>query len=150
MQKKKILICAALIACNLAFIWGNSLLPGETSGEISGGLLLWLKQTFPFLTGMGEYLLRKLGHFSEFACLGLLLCRLFFLIGERGIHGITSPLFCGMTAAAVDETIQIFVPGRGSSLIDVWIDTAGVCTGIIVLLLGQAILRTIHRKDMNK
>ena len=29
---KRMRICTALLLCNLAFIWGNSLLPGELSG----------------------------------------------------------------------------------------------------------------------
>lgn len=140
-KKKSILIFSVLIALNLCFIWGNSLLPGDESGEISNKLLLWLKDTFPFLMGMGEYLLRKLGHFSEFACLGFLLANLFRLLGERGIHCVSSPLLCGMLAAAVDETIQVFVPERGPSVIDVWIDTSGVCVGILLLLVGYAVLQ---------
>lgn len=140
-RRKRIFICAVLIAANLCFIWGNSLLPGEESGQISGGLLLWLKETFPFLMGMGEYLLRKLGHFSEFACLGFLFANLFRLLGERGLHRFSSPLLCGMLAAAADETIQVFVPDRGPSVIDVWIDTSGVCTGIILLVIGAVLFK---------
>lgn len=128
-QKKT--ICCILILVNLAFIWGNSLLPGEVSGQISSGLLAWLKTRIAGL-GLGELLLRKLGHFSEFACLGCLAGWLFLLLGEQGLHRISSPLLLGLLAACTDETIQRFVEGRGSSLTDVWIDTAGVITGICI------------------
>lgn len=148
-DRKKIILYSALIAANLCFIWGNSLLPGEESGQISGGLLLWLKEMFPFLMGMGEFLLRKLGHFSEFACLGFLLANLFLLLHERGLHRISSPLLCGMMAAAADETIQVFVPDRGPSVIDVWIDTSGVFTGIVLLLIGAALMKMkMERKTL--
>lgn len=130
-----ILVCACL-----AFIWGNSMLPGEESGNLSKGVLAWLVSTFPFLEGMGEHLLRKLGHFSEFAGLGFLLTWSFVAWNTRGIYRFTMPLLGGVLAAAVDETIQIYTPGRGSSLIDVWIDTAGATTGILVFLALLALI----------
>ena len=39
-MKKRIL--TILIFLNLALIWGNSLLPGESSGAISGGVVAFL------------------------------------------------------------------------------------------------------------
>ena len=148
MKKKKIL-CAALLAVNLAVIWGNSALPGSTSGQISSGLLARLIQAFPFLDFMGETVLRKLGHFSEFACLGLLLSWMESLLGERGAHGIALPLLAGVLTACVDETVQIFSPGRASSLIDVWIDVSGTVTGILLLQIGKIIIKK-HSKGGNQ
>lgn len=133
-KKRKALVFAA-VALVLCFIWGNSMLPGEESGEISGGLLLWLKAHFHFLRAMPELVLRKLGHFSEFTALGFFLCWLFRLDGQEGPHRLTVPLFFGMLAANIDETIQVFRPDRGPSVIDVWIDVAGVCLGIGLFFL---------------
>lgn len=144
-KARKALVFAA-VALVLCFIWGNSMLPGAESGEISGGLLLWLKARFPFLWAMPELLLRKLGHFSEFTALGFFLCWLFRLNGQEGLHRLTVPLFFGMLAANIDETIQVFRPDRGPSVIDVWIDVAGVCVGIGLFLLAFR----IHRKRMLK
>mgnify|MGYP006988635803 CR=1 FL=1 len=31
-------VCTVLLICNLVFIWGNSLLPAEVSGQISGSI----------------------------------------------------------------------------------------------------------------
>lgn len=140
-MKKKRLLCAALLAVNLAVIWGNSALPGDISGDISGGLLARLVQMFPFLKSMGEIVLRKLGHFSEFACLGLLLGWMASLLGERGFHGIALPLLAGVLTACMDETIQIFSPGRASSLIDVWIDVSGTAAGILLHQIGKIIIK---------
>ena len=143
--RKEKIICCILILLNLAFIWGNSLLPGEVSGQISGGLLAWLKSWMGNLP-VGALLLRKLGHFTEFACLGLLSGRLFFLLGERGVHRLTSPLLLGLLAACADETIQRFVEGRGSSLVDVWIDTAGVAAGICLLYVLHTLIMNLKEK----
>lgn len=140
--KSRKVLCICAVAALLCFIWGNSMLPGQESGQISGGLLQWLRQTFPFLRGMPELLLRKLGHFLEFAALGFFLCWLLRLGGQRGIHRVSAPMFLGMLAANIDETIQVFRPGRGPSVIDVWIDVAGVSAGIAVFFL----LRRIHTR----
>lgn len=132
-MNRRIKTCVALIAVNLAFIWGNSLLPGEISGMLSD----WLAS----LLGGGQVphegtgLLRKLAHFSEFGCLGFLLARLAHLKGERGHHLISLALLGGMTAACIDESIQLMTPDRGPSLVDVWIDTCGVATGIAALFV---------------
>ena len=124
-------------------------LPGGVSLELSNGFLALLSRSFPFLARIGSMLIRKLAHFSEFACLGLLLAWFFRLMGERGFHGVTSPALLGTLAACVDETIQRFVPGRESSLIDVWIDIGGVCTGILLLHLGYCCIRRRKERKQN-
>lgn len=143
MKKKNAYLKCALTAVVLllCFIWGNSLLSGAESGKISGGLLNWLRETFPFLAPMREVVLRKLGHLSEFAALGFCLSWFFCRIGAPGIHRVTMPLLAGFIAANIDETIQYFRPGRGSSVIDVWIDMGGVCTGICLWLLLHKIIQ---------
>ena len=134
-HKKQLLLCALLLILNLSFIWGNSLMSGPQSSELSGGVMEWLKEMMGGSIPGGEHLIRKLAHFSEFACLGLLLTWLFQLLHQRGIYGFAMPLLCGSLAALTDETIQVLTPERGPSVIDVWIDTAGVITGTLILLL---------------
>lgn len=147
MRKQK-WICCALLCVNVLFIWGNSLLDGDTSGQISGGLMQWLSGFLGSLGSGSELILRKLGHFSEFGCLGLLLGWLFVMLEKPGfVHRFAMPAFCGMLAACVDETIQVFVPGRGPSLIDVWIDMGGVCTGLILLQFGYYLRRKRNKTN---
>ena len=148
----QLVLCLVLIGVNLAFIWGNSLLPGSQSSELSGGIMVWLEETLGEGFAGTEFLLRKLAHFSEFACLGLLLAWLFLMLGQKGVHRITMPLLFGNLAACLDETIQVFRPDRGPSVIDVWIDTAGVLTGVLVLLLFHSLythLRNQHKSGGN-
>ena len=141
MRKKK-MISAALIILNLAFIWGNSLVSGEDSGNLSGGILTWIN-SFLGLDESGaallHHLIRKAAHFTEFACLGMLLAWRCRLSDEK--HAVVFPALLGMAAAMVDESIQMFTPDRGPSLTDVWIDTSGVVTGIILLLLGYDLIK---------
>ena len=137
--KKRMILCCVLLALMLAFIWGNSLRTGEESGAMSGSILEWINGILRLDEAGAEKLhhaIRKMAHFTEFACLGALLAWLFGMAGEKKGHLICMPLFFGMLAACVDETIQVFVPERGPSLIDVWIDTAGVAAGITFLLIG--------------
>ncbi len=137
-MKKRIL--TILICLNLALIWGNSLLDGEASGNFSGGVMAFLGRFLPvLLTESAHTLLRKAAHFSEFALLGLLLC------GRHRLEADSVPghlMGFGLAVACIDETIQIFTPGRASSLIDVWIDTAGFALGFVIIFAAHTIITT--------
>ena len=144
-MKKRIL--TILIALNLALIWGNSLLPAADSNAVSGGVLAFLGQFLPFLlTEAGHSFLRKAAHFSEFALLGLLYSGRHRLTkGETPAH----LMLFGMTAACIDETIQIFTPGRASSLIDVWIDTSGFALGLVVIYTAYTVYNKIKGESLS-
>lgn len=136
----RIRLCTALLIGNLILIWGNSLLTGEVSGAISGFVTDLLGKLFGMPPGEsqdGHGMLRKLAHFSEFACFGALLAWKLSMAGRRGVNLISQTLLGGLLTACVDETIQRFVPDRGSSLLDVWIDFSGVAAGLSILLLGH-------------
>ena len=131
-------LCGVLIAAVLMFIWGNSLLPGEDSGDLSGFVGSVLQTLLPFLdlsSERGMHLLRKAAHFSEFAALGFLLRWLWGMLCRKKLPALVLPLICGTCAAAIDETIQLFSPDRGPSIKDVGIDACGVLTGILILTL---------------
>jgi len=133
-------LCTALLIAILVFIWGNSLM----SAEVSHALSEWVKGLIkPFLaessaiTQEDNPVLRKLAHFAEFAALG------FCIAWRRGMLGKPfSPGFLlGCAAAALDETIQLFVPGRGPGIGDVVLDSCGVLTGMVFLHLGHTLLK---------
>ncbi len=131
-------VCITALILELLFIWGNSAMPAEISNALSQWVGNILSMFLPFEPGVDEggHLLRKLAHFCEFACLGATLCWLAGMLGQVGLTHASLSLLGGITAACVDETIQVFTPGRSSSLIDVWIDTSGVVLGIGLVLLG--------------
>ena len=135
--KKRLRICTIFLVLNVMVIWGSSLLPGQISGAISG----WLRDLLASLFGgsgdgeTGHGFLRKLGHFAEFACLGLGFTWLFSMLKKPVALG----LLCGFSVACADETIQRFIPNRGPGILDVLLDTAGCAFGITVLLLGHKI-----------
>ena len=140
--KKRMLLCILLLIALLAFIWGNSLTTGTQSGAMSGRVMAWINAILHVENAEALHLvIRKMAHFTEFACLGAVLCWLFAMMGEKKGHLFCMPLLCGLLAACVDETIQVFTPDRGPSQIDVWIDAAGVSAGIILCLIGYHYIR---------
>ena len=137
-----------LLCLNLAFIWGNSLLPGDISGAISQ----WVKDFINWIFQLPEKdpeqshgLLRKIAHFTEFACLGGVLSCLVRMLRQKRIEHISLPVAGGFLAACIDETIQCFVPDRGPGIKDVGIDTAGVILGV-----GIVCLVIIRREQKNR
>lgn len=145
--KWRLILCGVLLMLLLVFIWGNSAMPGQTSGQLSGWVGQLLRKLLPFLpldTGYGMHILRKLAHFSEFAGLGMCLGWLFGMLTEKRSLWLILPLSCGIVAAAIDETIQIFSPGRNCSIVDVGIDSSGVLTGLMVLFLIHALWKRLR------
>lgn len=136
--------CMGLLILLLAFIWGNSLLPGNISGAISDWVKQLLKPLLRLLFGNtsgdgGGGLLRKIAHFTEFAALGACFCWLYAMLMSKQPRQIILSAVSGFLAACVDETIQRFVPDRHGCLTDVGIDTAGVITGIVLFTIAYYI-----------
>ena len=147
--EKRLRLCYALLVMNLVIIWGNSLLPGDVSTAISDAVKALLRPILElFFPGTGSSggggLLRKLAHFTEFAALGMCLTWLLEMLQKHK----ALPLLFGFLAACVDETIQAFVPGRNPSPVDVAIDTSGVLTGMILLLIGYHIYCKKNQKHV--
>lgn len=126
---------AALVlwAC---FIWGHSLVSGVDSAAESGFFVSLLSPLFDALGVVDESLrslaVRKFAHFSEHAVLGILATgagRSIFY-GKRRWWVFT--LAICVAVPCVDETIQMFVPGRGPAITDVCIDLAGCAAGCLI------------------
>lgn len=132
-------VCSFLLACNLIFIWGNSLLPGDVSGAISDGFLDLARFFLRTIgeKGAGSGVVRKLAHFTEFTALGMLLSWLGGMLRKQKRWS----LCWGIAAACVDETIQSFIPGRSPGLADVLIDISGVAAGMALVYLGHTLYR---------
>ena len=122
----------------IAFIFANSLQTGTESGQMSGSVT----DTINSLLGaihpslhVSHLFVRKAAHFCEFAMLALVLCFAVRSVTRKNdakknnIFWIFTALLCSVITGAIDETIQLFVDGRGGSVIDVFIDSAGAaCT----------------------
>ncbi len=146
MKKRRIL--TVLIILTLVFIWIHSAVSREGSSAESRWVyekLRWLLQLIFGEERATVHLLRKLAHFTEFFVLGTEAMMLGIdLAGcSKKTVGIVF-LLCNF-CALLDETIQIF-SGRGSAVSDVWIDTAGAVTGILLVLAVNHLLTRAGRK----
>ena len=120
----------ALTVLWLAVIWGHSMMPAEDSGAESNFLAEWIMQYLPW---MDDYVIRKVAHFAEYMVLGGLLYGAF---PQRGRSAVTASVLAGVLIALIDETIQLFSPGRSGQIADVWLDMAGFCLSRLLLRLA--------------
>lgn len=89
-----------------------------------------------------HHFIRKNAHFFIYFILGILVLRALRLSKIQGKKGIVLALAICIVYAISDELHQLFVPGRGAQVKDVFIDSTGALVGII--LYGS--LRGIERK----
>ena len=151
-NKKAITILSICIAATLAFIWIHSCMGQEESSQESGFIYDLLWPFFELFVGKGnvtEHFIRKLAHFTEFFGLGLelkLLMKL-VLLDTPYILRMINAWTLGTMCALIDETIQIF-SGRGPAIADVWLDSTGCLTGVLLMSLTIFIVnRHIRKKE---
>lgn len=147
-MKKKIVItvpAAILLLALYILIFGFSAQDGETSGSLSQIISEkcvelfnnlsgrhWTESFMQDLAGYFEHPLRKLAHFSEYACMGILLYVLWSQWIRRGRKRYLLIVLWVFCSAALDEFHQLFVPGRYGSFADVLLDTCGGTFGMLL------------------
>lgn len=148
-RKAWIIIIILLIAATLGFIWGNSIKSKIESQQLSLHVLQLIR---PLLDAIfspeneTDHPVRKLAHFTEFGMLGAELILLKFLLQKLRLRTVLECLFMGLSAAVIDETIQIF-NARGSQVVDVLLDFGGVITGAAVTLLKISIISRCRKAE---
>lgn len=158
-KKKKILITVPVTVILLIlylFIFGFSAQNAEQSGSISKMITEKCVKFFNSLTGGNwsrdfmeslavyfEHPVRKLAHFAEYACMGVLL----YVIWSQWVSArkrlCLLILSCVFFSAVLDELHQWFVPGRYASLADVLLDTCGGAVGMLMMILAGRIHRSL-------
>ena len=138
----RVIFTAALIAC-IAFIFRNSMESGTVSSARSQAVMVYINNLLAkvHLGPLSEHTVRKLAHFSEFALEGFLLMLCIRVYTKHFVRHMSWPLLGGMTTALMDETIQLRSISRSSSVVDVWIDMAGVTAGLLAALVILLIVR---------
>ena len=139
-------IWTILLVLYVGFIFCNSLTPADESSRQSGGVL---RMILGMVQGMGlegswitEHLVRKTAHFVEYTGLGILLGITLRQYPAGRMMRRVLQCWIGVMIPLVDETLQLFTEGRSGQISDVWLDTAGVFTGFLVIggmywLLGR-------------
>lgn len=121
----------------VCIIYGNSLTPAVVSSKGSGYVLGQLQSFLEMVSidsgWLTEHIVRKSAHFVEYAGLGVLLV--------LSVKTWIPPVKCRFRGAFelafvipfVDETIQLFVPGRSGQVDDVWLDMCGAVVGLTIM-----------------
>lgn len=160
---KKILkvIFIVLIFATFMVTFGFSGQEGTESTGISRTLTLYIMNIFgdyqePLSTEEFqlvlevEHIIRKIAHFSIYTFLGFCLMGLMSMFKISKKLKIGASLGVGVLYACLDEFHQSFIPGRTALVGDIFIDTAGVITGIIFMSILIFIYHKIKRNTLNK
>ena len=82
-----------------------------------------------------DHILRKTAHFCVYGVLGVLLLLYSLCFAAKPPAHMLRALLAATVYAASDEIHQAFVPGRGSAVTDVLLDSAGALCGILFIWL---------------
>ncbi len=141
-------------------IFGFSAQDGEQSGALSRFISEKCAELLNVISGkrwdemilesMAEYFehpIRKLAHFCEYACMGVLVYVIWSQWLQRGRRLYLLTVLWVFVSAALDEFHQLFVPGRYGSFADVLLDTCGGAFGMGAWLLVLRLFRRFKRKS---
>ena len=156
----KITILGFLLLCLYGIIFGFSGQDGTESSGLSSSLTIAILQFFRIVPKADftieqltlienmEHFIRKAGHFSEYAAMGMLTFGIFSTLSQKLKKCFRFSILWVFVSAAADEFHQYFVPGRWASFLDVLLDTCGGFTGAgIVLLIVLLINKKAHSLD---
>ena len=117
---------------------------GESSGFSRMVVEFFVKD--PEMVNFLEPYARKIAHFSEYGIGGLLFVSLFSTYNWSDKRKMITSILLGMWYATMDEIHQLMVLGRSGAFKDVYIDTLGVATGVV----GMMIIIKIFEMRKNK
>ena len=137
-ENRKLVSLSLLSIVWIMVIFSFSLQSGDESGKLSGGIVAWIvglffPEDFAYI-GLVHFLVRKAAHFTEYFILGVLLS--LTAREAKWSRPLIKPWIMGTLVACCDETIQLFSEGRAGMITDVMLDSSGVLTGCVFLMLG--------------
>ena len=146
MKKGRITVLLVFILVQTAFIWTNSVLSQESSGQMSGELTSLIKDMLGLRERVSDeflhHIIRKTAHFTEFFILGALYTMIRACLPVKIRSSLLIfPAFATLATAVTDEFIQSFT-NRGSSVSDVVLDFCGALCAIIIFELVIYLYRT--------
>lgn len=145
-----------LLTALYVVIFGFSAQTGEQSGQISmsfsekaveilnalvGGR--WSRQFTDELVLYFEHPIRKLAHFTEYTCMGILVYLIWSPWMKRGKGLYLLIVAWVFVSGALDEIHQLFVPDRWGSFADVCLDTCGGAFGLLLCVAAPKLRERI-------
>lgn len=91
---------------------------------------------------------RKCAHYTIYLIGGLLFINLFNTYNLSEKQKIIYSLILAIIYACTDEIHQYFVPGRSAKVIDVFIDSLGVLTGIVFFYIAKKVVQSIKDRQL--
>jgi len=122
----------------LIFIGSSNLLAASNTSMFLVRPLHWLlPQASDTTLRVLHFIIRKAGHFTEYAILALLAARAFRTSSRELLRSrwFWASLFLVIAYSLTDEFHQSFVPSRTASIYDSMIDTVGGLTALALLAL---------------
>ncbi len=116
---------------------------GDDSKEVSENLLELIIEYLGNI--VSHNVLRKIAHFTEYAALGFCMSGAVYFTFNKNKFYI--PFIPCVLYAVSDEIHQYFVPERACRIFDVFVDSCGSSTGILIFLL---IAFLIHKHKSKK
>jgi VanZ family protein len=90
--------------------------------------------------------LDKVAHFLAFSVLGLLACALSFKLNPKlSIPLFSMPFLIVTLSGVIEESYQMFVPGRAASILDLLADVLGAICAILIANRLALLIRSINR-----
>lgn len=99
--------------------------------------------------GSKSYIVRKMAHFIIYALIGISLLLFMYVFSKKLMLSSIIAFILSVTYACYDEYRQISIPGRSGSIKDVFIDSCGALTGIILTFSIILIIKLIISKTKN-
>ena len=148
-KKQLIRILLILIWMTIVFLFSNQ--PGDISEETSRGTTATIIKTVVRKTSLTESeqeklienidpVIRKLAHYTIYLIGGILIISFMDTLDKNNKQKIMYSIIVGVIYAITDEIHQYFIVGRSMRILDVFIDTLGVCTGITIFLLQKKLI----------
>ena len=144
---RTILIILIILWTCLIFLF-SSQDGGESSGFSRKFVEFFIKD--PEIVDLVEPYVRKLAHFSEYGLGGVLFISLFSTYDWSDRRKIITSISLGVWYAILDEVHQLMVPGRSGAFKDVYIDSLGIATGVIGMIIVLKITEIVINKKKNK
>lgn len=131
---------------------------GETSSNLSKKVVRKFINVFPYTKNLSletkekivknaQPIVRKLAHFSIYTLVGIFIMSFISTYKIHLKYKFMVSILVGLSYAISDEIHQSFVPNRGSSAVDVCIDTSGVIFGIVIVLIIISVFKALTEKE---
>lgn len=151
-MKKIKIIRMFLLICIIAWAYIVFSFSSQDGNE-SSGLSRMVVDFFikdPQIADKVEPYVRKMAHFCEYALGGTLFLSLLYTYKITDEKKIAGAILLGIWYAIMDEIHQLMVPGRSGSIKDVYIDSLGIATGVIGMMIIIKITIIIKEKNKSK